>query len=229
MQGSGTFFYYTDFTLLRYDVYNEEGRPGSFSALWQATQAGGRPIFAVLFPFELKNALENCLPGRWTQVGAIRDWTIWQLNGPEPAPVSAVPWHEIVYANFGAVDVSGRGGAGWLEIEHNQSNSWIWSQGRSTLEFESLPATNSSLQLKFGTRTLANCHVTINQDGAVLWQGAVGLERSEVQFNFHLKDGHARLDFTSDSPPVPESPRPDARLLSFAVYNAQLSLAHEAP
>jgi hypothetical protein len=50
----------------------------------------GRPLYAVLFPFELAEAdvLGKVMPGHWRQVGAVEDVTIWRRDfgaaGPPP-------------------------------------------------------------------------------------------------------------------------------------------------
>jgi hypothetical protein len=76
-QFSGSLFYYTGLTLLRTDQLDPATAPRAFSA----ARSAGRPLYAVLFPFE--QAQLKAIPGPWSQVGAIDDVTVWRL-GPPP-------------------------------------------------------------------------------------------------------------------------------------------------
>jgi hypothetical protein len=86
MQESGALFYYTRFTFLRWDALGPEN-VGRIEAL---VRNSGRPLYAVLFPFELAEAdvLGKVMPGHWRQVGAVEDVTIWRRDfgaaGPPP-------------------------------------------------------------------------------------------------------------------------------------------------
>lgn len=73
-QTSGALFYYTRFTLSRWDTLRAETTPRF---------AAQRPLYAVLFPHETKLALKIQAAGRWTQIGAVRHITFWQWS---PAP-----------------------------------------------------------------------------------------------------------------------------------------------
>ena len=82
MQASGALFYYTDFTLVRYDALNDGKDTGP--RVEAAARRSGRPIYAVLFPFEVDDALSRALPGGWTKVGSIVDVTVWRRDGANP-------------------------------------------------------------------------------------------------------------------------------------------------
>jgi hypothetical protein len=73
-QASGAFYYFTHFTLLRY----EEMEPSVASRVGSLLQSEGRPLYAVLFPFE-EGKLKN-LPGSWTHVVSVDDVSIWQCD-----------------------------------------------------------------------------------------------------------------------------------------------------
>lgn len=77
-QTSGAFFYYTDFPLVRWDTL----KPERFARL--AAAVGPRPLFAVLFPHEVTDALKLNSTGLWTQIGAVRQVTIWQWAPTAP-------------------------------------------------------------------------------------------------------------------------------------------------
>ncbi len=80
MQYSGCLFYYTDFTLLRWDAFPLE----SLARVQSAISANRRPVYAVLFSSENQSALER-LGGRWTKIGQVRYATIWQAEDFPPA------------------------------------------------------------------------------------------------------------------------------------------------
>jgi hypothetical protein len=82
MQTSGALHYYTDFTLVRWDQLP----PKDVAAVYHALGAAKRPLFAVLFPFEEKDALEKRLPGPWTKIGAVRHVTIWRCEAAALIP-----------------------------------------------------------------------------------------------------------------------------------------------
>jgi hypothetical protein len=69
MQASGAVFYYTDFTFVRWDFVNG----GDVAQVEAAIRKSGRPLYAVLFPFEYneQHLPESSMPGRWTEVGHV--------------------------------------------------------------------------------------------------------------------------------------------------------------
>ncbi len=80
MQTSGALFYYTKFTLLRWDAVS----PAEFERIAAACAAAGRPVFALLYPFEIEEqgAFRRHLTGRWTPVASIRRASVWRLESP---------------------------------------------------------------------------------------------------------------------------------------------------
>ena len=78
-QASGALYYFTDYTLLRYDQMG----PAVSGEVLASLKSEGRPLYAVLFPFEV-DALSR-LPGRWTRVGSVNDVGIWRCDTSRPA------------------------------------------------------------------------------------------------------------------------------------------------
>jgi hypothetical protein len=74
MQASGTLFYYTDFTFVRWDAIDA----GNVRGVESAIEASRRPLYAVLFPFEMNEShvLEKRMPGRWAPAGSVEDIVI---------------------------------------------------------------------------------------------------------------------------------------------------------
>jgi hypothetical protein len=220
MQTSGALFHYTKRTIVRWDQFD----PAKFAVIERACAAAGRPIFAVLYPFEIPEMLEQRLPGRWTQVGAVEYATIWRRDGSEPSNAPLIPWTPLAAGRVGDMEVSANGVAGWSSAEHDHKHRWAWSSQRSEVDVNGTPRHSQSVQLDFSLRSLAPCTVTVKQNETVLWRGAVGVKRSAVKIVVPLVEGRARLDFSSDSPGVRETPEdPSSRLLAFAVYDARLS------
>jgi hypothetical protein len=77
-QASGALYYFTDFTLLRYD----EMKGPVFAQVRASLQSEGRPLYAAVFPFEVAKLKD--LPGHWTRVGSVEDVTIWRLQWAGP-------------------------------------------------------------------------------------------------------------------------------------------------
>ncbi|MGA2691079.1 MAG: hypothetical protein ABSF76_01835, partial [Opitutaceae bacterium] len=80
MQVSGALVYYTDFTFIRWDALE----PDNIGRVESALRASKRPLYAVLFPFEITDsgALDRRMPGHWTEVGKVDAVTIWRRDFP---------------------------------------------------------------------------------------------------------------------------------------------------
>ncbi len=86
MQTSGTLLYYTKFPLVRWDMIST----ADFQRIAAACAAHGRPLYAVLFPFEISDpawqAFHRHLTGHWREVGAVRQVTIWRRDPSGASP-----------------------------------------------------------------------------------------------------------------------------------------------
>ncbi len=80
---SGSLYYYTEFPVLRWEFVNAE----EFARFRQLAAAAGRPIAALLYDVEEREALQEKCPGPWTKVAAVKNVSLWQLG----APPAAVP------------------------------------------------------------------------------------------------------------------------------------------
>ena len=80
MQVSGALFYYTRFPIVRWDDFDGD----SLRRLENEASGTGHTLYAMLFPFEREALLpflaSSPHPGRWTEIGAVRDVTIWRLD-----------------------------------------------------------------------------------------------------------------------------------------------------
>jgi hypothetical protein len=86
MQTSGALLYYTGFTFFRWDMIG----PDEFQRIATACATAGRPLYAALFPFEVKDppwqAFGGHLTGHWTQIGAVRDVSLWRYDPAVASP-----------------------------------------------------------------------------------------------------------------------------------------------
>ncbi|HXQ80235.1 MAG TPA: hypothetical protein VN775_02910 [Opitutaceae bacterium] len=74
VQFSGALFYFTDLTLLRADQMD----PPTAGRVQAAARSAGIPLYAVLFPFEVRKLKD--LPGPWALAGSVDDVTIWRCD-----------------------------------------------------------------------------------------------------------------------------------------------------
>jgi hypothetical protein len=85
MQTSGAVLYYTHYPLVRWDMIT----PADFLRIARDCTAAGQPLYAVLFPYEIEDknwaAFDKHLTGRWVQIGAVRQVSIWRYD-PFPDP-----------------------------------------------------------------------------------------------------------------------------------------------
>lgn len=63
---SGTVYYHTDFSIVRYDGFDA----GKAAEFFKDAAAQKRPIYAILWPFEVNDAMQR-LRGNWTKVAEI--------------------------------------------------------------------------------------------------------------------------------------------------------------
>ncbi len=76
---TGTFYYYSDFPVLRWDQLEAP----AFTRYAELSRAAGRPVCSVIFDWEEKDAFRRC-PGAWRRIGGVRNVGLWQLDPPNP-------------------------------------------------------------------------------------------------------------------------------------------------
>lgn len=79
MQTSGALFHGTDRILVRWDMLEN-----SWPRVRAAAVDAGRPIYAVLFEFEVNDARERLAPDRWEKLEQIRHLSFWRLTPANP-------------------------------------------------------------------------------------------------------------------------------------------------
>ncbi len=79
-QHSGAIYYYTDFAVLRWEFVNA----AEFAHFRGLAEKAGRPICALLYDTEEKEALRERCAGHWTQVAKLNNIALWRLVAPMP-------------------------------------------------------------------------------------------------------------------------------------------------
>ena len=114
-------------------------------------------------------------------------------------------------------------GEGWFGPEWLGNERWAWSPGESVLQVRVEGGAVQDATLHFGIRALGRRDVSVNLGDRVIWRGQVGETADLVEIKgLSLAPGIHPLVFRSAEPGVAESAAPDARKLTFAVYNPRL-------
>ena len=112
---------------------------------------------------------------------------------------------------------------GWFGRESDGRQDWFWSRGKSTVALEAWPKRDGAARLEFALRGISPRTVIIRADGREIWRGEAGSAVTSRQVvTIPLTNGRAAIEFASDAEPVREGPSPDARSLSFALYDPHL-------
>ena len=77
MLTSMSFYYYTEFPVMRWDAAD----PGPYANLKAALAQSHRPFYAVLLPAERDDALAR-LPGEWHHVADVKGIGVWRYGPP---------------------------------------------------------------------------------------------------------------------------------------------------
>ncbi len=76
----GSLYAYTDFPILRWDQID----PVQFARFTALTARSDRPVCAVLFDSEEKEALRERCPGEWTRLGTVKNVGLWRRTAAAP-------------------------------------------------------------------------------------------------------------------------------------------------
>jgi len=223
MQASGSVYHESAFPVLRYDQL-AGGRPAAaaFAAIAQALPGGATSLYALLAPFEVRPALEQAMPGHWSLVEVIGDWTLWHLEDLAPTPLADRSPRVLTRLVSAAGQVEALVGDSWYGIETSPGETRVWSRGDSVVEVIAAPATTRTLRLRVGMDSRGPVRVRVTQDGKELWAGTVRPATPAFPIPFTLRDGRATLRFVTDAAGVAEPAADGGRQLKFALLNPQL-------
>ena len=132
--------------------------------------------------------------------------------------------NELAAAHAGGSKVRVVIGDGWFARETDGRDMWLWSKGTATLllRVDAAQAT-TPVTLQFAMRSLGVRTVTASIGGRIVWQDRVGEPLAPVEIaGLALPGGTTTIVFATDEPGVPESAGPEARALTFALYNFRL-------
>ncbi|MFO1451176.1 MAG: hypothetical protein U1F61_23660 [Opitutaceae bacterium] len=116
-------------------------------------------------------------------------------------------------------------GDGWYGREHHRNHTWAWSAQRATLEVETWPRVDAEVTLEIRLRALAPTSLESTPDAHPRQVLTVTPTLTPHTVTLTVHHGRGRIDFQSTTPPLPESPAPDARPLGFAVYDIKIVTA----
>jgi hypothetical protein len=78
LHDSGAIYYYTPLAVLRWDHV----APDRFMNYAADLTRAGRPIYAIIFPFEEEDAFAAHLPGKWGKFSTAANRNVWRYLGP---------------------------------------------------------------------------------------------------------------------------------------------------
>ena len=130
---------------------------------------------------------------------------------------------ELAAASAGETACVAHVGDGWFGREHSFKHQWFWARERGTLTLETWPKKRTvSVELELKMRSLVPRRVTIRQNGREIAHADVDASLMSWSVPLPIADGRATLEFSTDTPAVPESANADARVLAFALYDPRL-------
>jgi len=132
--------------------------------------------------------------------------------------------HELFAGRIGGASTVIQIDSGWFGAEHARKHVWSWSSGQSQLALHTWADAPVNAQLNFGLRSLTPRTVILRSAEGELWRGQVSEKITRFSVPIRLTPGDTRLEFSTDSPAIRESPNADARDLAFALYDPRLSV-----
>jgi hypothetical protein len=121
-----------------------------------------------------------------------------------------------------------RRGEGWYPGESSGRSTWAWSRGRAEVALDTWGDRDADIDLSFKLRALRPCTIAVSVDGTEIARLKIGpnLERHVVHLHpaARTHSGPMRIGFASDQEPAVESNAPNARRLSFALYDPRLEI-----
>ena len=131
---------------------------------------------------------------------------------------------ELAAARSGGTAAIARIGEGWFGVERHGKHAWSWCGERGTVTIESWPKTSHPVQLQFSLRALGPRTVVLRADGREIWRTTVNATLTQHALALRIEAGTATVEFSTDTPPVPENTAPGARPIAFALYDLRLTL-----
>jgi hypothetical protein len=70
-------YFYTNFMVMRWDLMSA----ADYERYAPKLKAAGRPVYALLFPGEVKSALSERMPDQWEKIHEVSGISFWKLAG----------------------------------------------------------------------------------------------------------------------------------------------------
>jgi hypothetical protein len=240
MQTTGALLYYTDFTFIRYDTLT----PGNVGSIEAAIRKSNRPLYAVLFPYEISewHAIDRIMPGHWIQMEDLEGVTIWRREFDTPNLVLERPAYESSCAVEGpwALRCNPKNGylvsvkfkpKEWWDPEMERSditkgiNYWRWSKGKSSVVINNPQPFSIFAEASFGLATLDSRNAVATIHGKNIWRSVLKPANENLTriTGIELPPGDTMLSIDTDRPPV-RAGETDDRLVAFSVKDLKLEV-----
>jgi hypothetical protein len=160
---------------------------------------------------------------RTTAAAAILLVNVGMATGVQAALGRQLAANELATGQVGGASINVIMEDGWFGRETHGRDVWAWSKGESTLLLRLSGKQPATITLRFGVRGLGTRTVTARIGERAVWRGVVGEEAAFVKIaDLALQPGRNAIVFQSDVPGVLESTGPEARALTFALYNPRV-------
>jgi hypothetical protein len=120
-------------------------------------------------------------------------------------------------------------GAGWFGAEHNSRHRWVWAETHGRLSVQTWPRP-ARAEVRLTLKLIGPTPRTVRAlvDGREIWSGPIFKKLTTVNLPpLVVTGGHLELELTTDSPPVLENERSDARRLGFALYDPAIDVSEQ--
>jgi hypothetical protein len=104
---------------------------------------------------------------------------------------------ELAAGYVGEAAVVARGGAGWLDIDSGWRRSSASSDGAGRLEVETWPHDDRAIAFEATVTSREPVVLTVSEEGVVLWRNTIFAKPLRVSVPCTVRNGHARLDFST--------------------------------
>ncbi len=135
---------------------------------------------------------------------------------------------ELAAVRSGSAAVIARPGDGWFPAERHGRQRWQWSQARGAVIFETWPrSADLTVRLDFQLRSLTPRTVVLRQGGREIWHAEIGASLSSHHLGVPITGGRGAIEFSTETPGLPESSVAGARVLAFALYDLRVSVTEK--
>jgi hypothetical protein len=234
VQASGALFYYTNFSIIRWDSLNAD----NVAQIERAVRRSGKPLYAVLFPYEIeeRHVLEKRMPGHWIEVGNVDDVTVWRREFDTERLVLEAPSTKTGFNVEGSVELRRNQESfngveatyrtpNWWALETKGKNYWRWSKGDGSVGIHNPQPFALAADVSFGLATIDSRSVAATVNGKVVWNGVLkpGEDNQATIAGIELPPGDTMVSFRSDRPAV-YSRGSDRREFAFSIQDLKITL-----